>query len=167
VPKASAVLPLLVLLGCAADASASSVDRPVSPTAPTIGLPPPPPTSVLDDVRAAYDRSWAVYAAAVGRVDPSGLRRAFADSALGLRRREVAALARTGAAVRVRVTHHADVALVDPETAIVTDVLDNHMVRVDAETRRPLEPDPDDRLTRAYTLRLEDGTWKVTEAAAL
>ena len=41
------------------------------------------------------------------------------------------------------------------------------MVRVDARTRRPLEADPDDRLTRAYTLRLEGGTWKVTEAVAL
>ena len=166
-PKASAVLPLLVLLGCAADASASSAADPVRPTVPTVGLAPAPPASVLDDVRAAYDRSWAVYAAAVGRVDASDLRRAFADSALILRRREVAGRARDGAAVRVRVTHHADGVLVDAETAIVTDVLDNHMVRVDAETRRPLEPDPADQLTRAYTLRLQGGTWKVTEAAAL
>ena len=166
-PKASVVLPLLVLLGCAADASATSFGDPVRPTVPTVGLAPAPPVSVIDDVRAAYDRSWAVYAAAVGRVDASGLRRAFADSALVLRRREVVGLARDGAAVRVRVTHHAEVVLVDAETAIVTDVLDNHMVRVDARTRRPLEADPADQLTRAYTLRLQHGTWKVTEAAAL
>jgi hypothetical protein len=167
VPKAIAVLSFLVLLGCTADASATSAADPVHPTVPTVGLAPAPPASILDDVRAAYDRSWAVYAAAVGQVDASGLRRAFADSALILRRREIAELAREDAAVRVRVTHHADVALVDAETAIVTDVLDNHMVRVDARTRRPLEPDPADQLTRAYTLRLQDGTWKVTEAAAL
>ena len=41
------------------------------------------------------------------------------------------------------------------------------MVRVDARTRQPVEPDPANRLTRAYTLREEDGTWKVTEAVAL
>jgi len=165
VPKALAVLSLSVLLGCTADASATGT--PVHPTVPAATLAPAPPRSVLEEVRAAYDRSWAVYAAAVGRVDPSGLPRAFADSALVLRRREVAALERDGTAIRVRVRHHAEVAMVDAETAIVTDVLENHMVRVDARTRRPLEPDPDDRLTRAYTLRRLGGTWKVTEAVAL
>ena len=164
-PKALAVLPLLVLLGCTADASASS--SPVRPTAPAATLAPSPPASVVDEVRAAYDRSWAVYAAAVGRVDPDGLPRAFADSALALRRREVQALARDGTAIRVRVRHHAEVAMVDADTALVTDVLENHMVLVDARTREPLEPDPDDRLTRAYTLRRLGGTWKVTEAVAL
>jgi hypothetical protein len=79
----------------------------------------------------------------------------------------VADLDRAGAAIRVRVVHHAEVALIDAETAVVTDAFENHMVRVDARTRRPLEPDPDDRLTRAYTLRLEGGTWKVTDAVAL
>ena len=128
---------------------------------------PAPPMAVVDEVRAAYDRSWVVYADAVGQSDPSGLPTAFAGPALTLKRREVAALARDGAALLVRVTHHAEVALIDAETAVVTDVLENHMVRVDAATRRALEPDPDDRLTRAYTLRLEDGTWKVTEAVAL
>ncbi len=166
-PKALAVLPLLMLLGCAAGASAAPSASGVSPTIPVPTLAPAPPASVLDDVREAYDRSWAVYAAAVGRVDATGLPRAFADSALILKRREVAALARDGAALRVRVTHHAEIALVDAETALVTDVLENHMVRVDAATRRPLEADPADELTRAYTLRRRGGTWKVTEAVAL
>ncbi len=164
-PKALAVLTLSVLLGCTADASATS--SPVRPTAPPATLAPAPPASAVDEVRAAYARSWAVYTAAVGRLDPSVLPRAFADSALLLRRREVAALTRDGTAIRVRVGHHADVALIDAETAIVTDVLDNHMVLVDARSRQPLEPDPDDRLTRAYTLRRLGGTWKVTEAVAL
>jgi hypothetical protein len=165
--KVLRVLPLLLLLGCAAGASATEAGRGNRPTLPPATLAPAPPGSVLDDVRDAYDRSWAVYAAAVGRVDASGLPRAFDDSALILKRREVAALAREGAAIRVRVRHHAEVALVDAETAVVTDVLENHMVRVDADTREPLEPDPADQLTRAYTLRLRGGTWKVTEAVAL
>ena len=67
----------------------------------------------------------------------------------------------------MRVAHHLEVALVDAETAVVTDVLDNHMVRVDARTGRALESDPDGTLTRAYTLRREGGTWKVTDAVAL
>ena len=166
-PKALAVLALLVLPGCAASASAADPVSSVMPTAPPATLTPAPPASILDEVREAYDRSWAVYAAAVGRVDPSRLPDAFAGPALVLKRGEVARLLAAGEAIRVRVRHHLDVALVDADTAVVTDVLENHMVRVDARTRRPLEADPDDRLTRAYTLRREGGTWKVTEAVAL
>ena len=116
---------------------------------------------------AAYHRSWAVYTEAVARVEPAGLPEAFAGSALVLRRREVERLRRAGEAIRVRVTHRPEVVLVDADTAVVTDVLDNHMVRVDHRTGRPREPDPDDVLTRAYTLRREGGLWKVTEAVAL
>lgn len=123
--------------------------------------------SVLEEVEAAYRRSWAVYADAVGRVDGSRLAEAFGASALILRRREVEALRRAGQAITVRVTHDLEVTLVDAVTAVVTDVLGNHMVRVDGRTGRPLEPDPDSTLTRAYTLRREGGTWKVTEAVAL
>ncbi len=123
--------------------------------------------SVLEEVEAAYRRSWAVYADAVGRVDDSRLAEAFGASALILRRREVDALRRAGQAITVRVTHDLEVALVDAVTAVVTDVLGNHMVRLDSRTGRPLEPDPDNTLTRAYTLRREGGTWKVTEAVAL
>jgi hypothetical protein len=158
---------LLVLPACAADASASSAGVDVQPTVPPATLAPAPPRTVLQEVRAAYDRSWAVYARAVGRADPSGLGAAFAGPALTLRTREVAALRYAGEVVRVRVAHHAEVALVDAETAVVTDVLENHMVRLDAATGRPLEADPANRLTRAYTLREEAGTWKVTEAVAL
>jgi hypothetical protein len=119
------------------------------------------------EVEGAYRRAWAVYAAAVGRVEPSGLDRAFAASALVLKRREVADLRRRGLALRVDVRHHLEVALLDPRTAVVTDLIDNHMVLVDARTRRPVEPDPADVLARAYTLRLLGGTWKITEAVAL
>ena len=157
-----------MLLGCTASASAA---RPatsgVTPTVPPATLAPAPPPSILDEVRDAYDRSWDVYAAAVGRGDGSRLGEAFAGPALVLKRQEVARLRAAGAAIRVRVRHHLDVALVDAETAVVTDVLENHMVRVDARTRQPVEADPDDRLTRASTLRMEGGTWKVTEAVAL
>jgi hypothetical protein len=167
VPKAFVVIPLAVLLGCAADASATGSGSAVVPTVPPATSAPAPSRTVLDDVRAAYDRSWAVYAAAVGRTDTSLLDRAFAGPALVIKQREVAGLRRAGEAIRVRVRHHLDVALIDAETAVVTDVLENHMVRVDARTREPVEADPANRLTRAYTLRQEDGTWKVTEAVAL
>ena len=164
--------PLLLVLslaggGCAADAGAASSGRRVEPTVPAPTVAPAPPMSVLDEVEAAYRHSWAIYADAVGRVDGSRLADAFGASALILRQREIAALRRAGEAVTVRVDHHLDVVLVDAETAVVTDVLDNHMVRVDARTGRALEPDPDGTLTRAYTLRQEGGTWKVTEAVAL
>lgn len=139
----------------------------VVPTTPPATLAPAPDRSVPAQVEAAYRRAWATYAEAVGRLDPGVLDRAFAGPALTLRRAEVAALRAAGEAIRVRVGHDLEVALVDPETAVVTDVLDNHMVRVDAETGRALEPDPASRLTRATTLRLQDGSWKVTEAVAL
>jgi hypothetical protein len=166
VPKAPVVLALLMLVGCAraaADPSATGA----APTVPPATLAPTPPMSTLGEVRDAYDRSWAVYAAAVGRVDPSRLGEAFAGPALVLERAEVVRLRAAGAAIRVRVRHHPDVALVDADTAVVTDALEDHMVRVAARTRRPLEADPNDRVTRAFTLRREGGTWKVTESVAL
>jgi hypothetical protein len=155
---------LAAAAGCAADAAATGA--PVVPTVPptTVAV---PDRSVPDEVRAAYLRSWTTYARAVGTVDAAGLPAAFAGPALTLREQEVERLRRAGEAVRVRVVNHAEVALVDGETAVVTDTLENHMVRVDAATGRPLEPDPGGQLTRAYTLRREDGTWKVTEAVAL
>ena len=169
-PKRSALLLLALVLagpGCTADAGAAPTGRTVEPTAPAPTVAPAPPLAALEEVEAAYRRSWAVYADAMGRVDASDLAEAFGASALVLRRREVEALRRAGEAVRVRVTHDLEVALVDAVTAVVTDVLGNHMVRVDARTGRPLEPDPGGTLTRAYTLRREGGTWKVTEAVAL
>jgi hypothetical protein len=165
------VVPVLVLAtvltGCASGVGAASGRPPVAPTIPPPTIAPAPPPSVLDDVMAAYRRSWAVYSEAVARVEPAGLPEAFAGSALVLRRQEVERLRRAGAAIRVRVTHRPEVVLVDADTAVVTDVLDNHMIRVDHRTGRPREPDPDDVLTRAYTLRREGGLWKVTEAVAL
>ncbi len=153
--------------GCATDAGAQAGRPVVEPTVPPPTVAPAPPPSVLEEVEAAYRRSWVVYAAAVGRVDPAPLAEAFGASALTLRRREVEALRRAGEAVAVEVTHDLEIVLVDAETAVVTDVLDNHMVRVDARTGQALEPDPGGTLTRAYTLREEAGTWKVTEAVAL
>ena len=159
------LLALLVLVGaCSADAAAEAPGPP--PTAPATA-PPSVPADVTDRVEAAYRRAWDVYADAVGRLDPARLPTAFAGPALTLRRGEVADLARRGEAIRVRVVHHLDVAMVDPGTALVTDALDNHMVRVDRRTGRPIEPDPDDVVVRATTLRQEDGTWLVTEIAAL
>jgi hypothetical protein len=160
-PKALLLLPIVA--GCAPGAAATPSPDPTLPTTTAA----PVTRSVVDEVTAAYHRSWAVYAAAIGRVDPSGLPRAFAGSALILKRREVAGLARRGAAVRVAVRHHAEVSLIDARTALVTDLVENHMVLVDAVTREPLEADPDDVLARAYTLRRIGGTWKVTEAVAL
>jgi len=168
-PRPASLLLALALLGagCATDAGAASTGRLVEPTTPPTTVAAALPLSVLDEVEAAYRRSWVVYADAVGRVDASHLAEAFGASALILRRREVAALRRAGEAVIVRVDHDLEVVLVDGETAVVTDVLDNHMVRVDARTGQALEPDPDGTLTRAYTLRREAETWKVTEAVAL
>jgi hypothetical protein len=157
----------LALVACTGAGAAPAVD-PVVPTVPRpLTSVPAPGPSDLEDVEAAYLRSWAVYARAVGHADPSGLPRAFAGSALVLKRREVERLRQAGEGIRVRVRHHPEVALLDADTAVVTDVLENHMVRIDARSRRPLEADPEDRLTRAYTLRREAGTWKVTEAVAL
>ena len=158
---------VVLFAGCAVDASASPSPMVVEPTVPPATLAPAPPRTVLDEVRAAYHRSWSVYATAVGRADATRLDTAFAGPALLLRQREVVALRAAGEAIRVRVRHHLDIALIDARTALVTDVLENHMVRVDARTRRAVEPDPADRLTRAYTLREEGGMWKVTEAVAL
>ena len=151
---------VLVGSGCAADAGPPPPGRTAGPTVPAPTVAPAPPLAALDEVEAAYRRSWAVYADAMGRLDASDLAEASGASALVVR-------LRAGEAVRVRVTHDLEVALVDAVTAVVTDVLGNHMVRVDARTGRPLEPDPGGTLTRAYTLRREGGTWKVTEAVAL
>jgi hypothetical protein len=164
-PRPAVALVLALAIGCGPDADAApgpSVEPTVPPAAATSS-----PPSVLDQITAAYRRSWAVYAAAVRHLEVDRLPRAFAGSALLLKRREVASLRAAGEAIRVRVEHHVEVALIDDRTAVVTDVLANHMVRVDPTSGRPLEPDPDDELVRAYTLRREGGTWKVTEAVSL
>jgi hypothetical protein len=158
----------LLGLACAPDTGSSPVVA-TAPTSPPPAVTPraPAPRSVVHQVEAAYLRAWAVYAEAVGRVDEGDLGQAFAGRALVLKREEVADLRRQGRAIRVDVHHHYEIALLDAETAVVTDLLRNHMVLVDARTREPVEPDPDDILARAYTLRRRGGTWKVTDAVAL
>ncbi len=169
--RASTLALSLLVVGataCGGDAGATP-GPPLEPTIPVVADRGAPPSarSVRAEVAAAYRRAWSVYRRAVGGPDAGPLPLAFSGPALALKRAEVADLARQGQAVRVEVVHHPEITLVDERTALVTDRLENHMVLVDADTRRPLEPDPDDVLVRAYTLRRHRGTWTVTEAVAL
>lgn len=160
------LLVVAATLGCGrADAVPPSAPGPTAPT--TTVAPATVPADVTARVARAYRRAWRVYARAVETPSAEGLGRAWADSALLLKRREVADLIRTGRAVSVRVEHRPRISMVGPDTALVTDAYRNHMRYVDAVTRRPLEPDPDETVVRAYTLRRRDGTWKVTEVVAL
>ncbi len=68
-----------------------------------------------------------------------------------------------GLFVRVRVQHRIrQIRLADTTTALVVDRLTNHSVTIDRATGKPTEKDPNEIVVEAYTLKMENGIWKVS-----
>src|SRR6266540_462845 len=123
-PRARCLLVATLALAVAA-LVAGCDDRPApapsSGAAPSRGAPAEPTTSrsADDELLAAYDRSWEVYADALRRLDPSRLPSAFAGRALRAVRSEVANQKAKRQPVRIRVEHHPRVLLVRAADGVV------------------------------------------------
>lgn len=135
--------------------SASVTAPPTTAATTTTTLP------VEEQVKAAYLRSWDVYADAVLRLDPSRLSEVLASPNLETVENEINKLRAKGRAVRVSVEHRINVRLIDSSTALVSDEIMNHSVEIDPASGAPTEADPNERLVDNYTLKMSEGTWKV------
>jgi hypothetical protein len=133
--------------------------------APSRSAPAEPTTSrsAADELLAAYDRSWQVYADALRRLDPSRLPSAFAGNALRVAREEVAEHKAKRHPSLVRVEHHPKVLRVTGTDAVVEDNYTNHSVLLDPATGRPVEPDPNEVVYQHQSLKRINGVWKVVE----
>ena len=136
------------------------------PAPPTTAAAPPPAATVEEEVEAAYLRSWAVYADAAFRLDPSRLDEVFADPALDVRHREVAELAAAGTPARMQVDHDYEVVVVNATAALVLEAHVNHSVLLDASTMQPVEPDPNTTVHREYVLQKGPDGWRVARVNA-
>ena len=110
-----------------------------------------------------YLRAWDVWAGALLRLDASNLPDVLTGSALKLITAQVNEQRSKNEPVRIRVEHNYRIVLIDKRTASVDDRYINHNVRLDPETLKPIEDDPNARAHTSFTLKLEDGTWKIAE----
>ncbi|MBW8825283.1 MAG: hypothetical protein JF603_02875 [Acidobacteria bacterium] len=115
------------------------------------------------EVEAAYLKSWDVYADAMLRLDTSRLSAVFDGAALRVKTAEVNDLRSAGHRGRMFVEHHVYGLEAGSGSAELHDDYLNHSVTLDATTREPTEPDPNQRIRRLYRLHQSGGVWKVVE----
>lgn len=123
---------------------------------------PSPTTDVRAQVEQAYLRQWDVYAEANLKLDTSRLEEVLTGDALRIVRDQIEEQKAKNQPVRIRVEHDYRILLVDEMTATVEDNYVNHSQRLDLKTGQPVEPDPNQRVRRTYTLKKVNGTWKVS-----
>ncbi len=163
--------------GSAPDAtSTTAVHRTTTTTVTTASLRPASttttayaPSAIEGQVEAAYLKSWDVYADAVYnlKLDEAALAEVYADAHLQTKRDEINGRIAERRASWVRIEHKYTIQIVDATTAIVIDQLINHQVLIDPITKVPAEPDPNEKLTHATTLKLVDRSWRVTRKERL
>jgi hypothetical protein len=120
------------------------------------------PDTVEGQVEQAYLHSWEVLLEALSTTDDSHLASIYSGEALQVKRDEVATLVADGNAVEGSVEHHYSVSELEGGAYGVVDQFQNHLVLVDASTRRPLEADPDKPQRQTFVLNQEGGRWVVT-----
>lgn len=133
-----------------------------TPTTPPPTSPSETPTDVKADVEQAYLAAWDVWADALLQLDTSRLSEAFTGHALELITSQVEEERQQNEPVQIRAEHNYTIAILDEKTASVDDRYINHNVRLDPDTLEPIEEDPNRREHRSFTLKLVDGTWKIT-----
>ena len=129
-----------------------------APTTPTSH----PPDTIEGQVEAAYLEAWDVLLEALSTTDASRLSSAYAHEALRLKRDEVAALVASGRAVEGTVEHNYSLSELEGGAYGIVDQFQNHLVLVDASTRRPLESDPDEPQRQTFVLNQRGDRWVVT-----
>lgn len=159
-----------VLIGIAGLLSACAGGPEPMPTSPPTATSPtssPSPTAIgaeaiRAEVEEAYLRYWDVYASALLELDPSGLDQVLTGDALRIVTQQVEEQRAKNQPVRIRVEHHLRITILDATTASVEDRYVNHSVRLDPDTMEPIEPDPNQRVRRSYTLEKVGEVWKVS-----
>ena len=134
---------------------------PVSP--PTTRNPTPTPTDLEAQVEQAYLNAWDVWGQSLLDLDASGLDAVLTGQALEVITGQVDAQRRKNQPVRIRVEHDYRIVVIDPTTVSIEDRYVNHNVRLDPDTLKPVEDDPNHRERATFTLRLVDGIWKIAE----
>lgn len=174
----SVLLGLTVAAGCSDDgdpeaaSTTSSTERSTTTTTSTT-VPERPssttttaldPATVEGQVEAAYLRSWDVYADAVYNLelDEEAFAAIYAEPYLSTVRNELQDRIVEGRAAYVIVDHDYTIQVLDPSTAVVADRYRNHQVLIDPETKEPIEPDPDEPVLDVVTVRLIEGTWRIS-----
>lgn len=156
------------------DAATTSTERTTSSsTSTTVTAPERPssttttayhPAAVEGQVEAAYLRSWDVYAEAVYnlQLDEEALAEVYAGDALETVGSEIRRRIEERRASYVYVEHDYVVAVASGSSANVVDTLVNHQIIIDAETKEPLEADPNEQQLFNFKLELIEDAWKVT-----
>jgi len=148
----------LLTTGGGSDGSASP---PVTPPSITETSTPSTP-SIQSQVRAAYLKSWAVYSKALVTLDTSTLSQAFTGAALRIVTRQVEKQRAKYQPNRISIEHHIrHLTLINETTASIDDRYVDTSVPLDPKTLKPSGPPSRGRFHQTYTLKLENGTWKV------
>jgi hypothetical protein len=159
-------LAVCVLAGCSHGSSPPGATSPPASSAPGTSSASTAPTTTLslrEQIIAAYNNSWQVYADALRRLDPSNLAKAFAGDALRQAQQDVATQKAKHQPVRISITHHPKVLLATATDGVVQDNYRNHSVALDAATGAPVEPDPNEVVYQRQSLKRVGGVWKVVE----
>lgn len=114
-------------------------------------------------VEAAYLYSWEIYLDAVGNGRTEYLEIAFAGRAFEIVTEDVERLVTDGHSGEGAPEHGVAGIVVEGSSATLVDEYVNHLTLVDASSREPLEPDPNELVLYQYSLELQGGTWRVTE----
>jgi hypothetical protein len=165
------VLAGLTLVACSGD-DAEVAEAP-APTAVTTTTSPPRPTTTTStiyapgtveaEVEAAYLRSWEVYSEAVYTLvlDEQALASVYAGDHLDTVRNEVQRKIAERRASFLSLEHSYEVEMTSSTTALIFDEQVNHHVLIDAETKEPIEPDPNQHLSAVVQLGLGSSGWRV------
>jgi hypothetical protein len=127
----------------------------------------PSPTPSPADNRAQVEQSyldfWDTWAEALLQLDPSLLDQVAVGDGLQVLRAQVEEQRKLNQPVRIKVEHSYTILITDADTASVDDRYVNHSVRLNPQTKEPIEPDPNQQLRKSYTLKKVEGRWKIAE----
>lgn len=129
--------------------------------------PSPSPTDVRTEIEHAYLTFWFVYGQAALNLEPEQIDQVATGEALQKLKAQIEEQRSKNQPVRIRVEHNYQIVYPIPgsgsDTASVDDRYVNHSVRLDSQTRQPVEPDPAASTHDTYTLKKVNGKWLVTE----
>lgn len=128
--------------------------------------PSPSPPDVRTQIEQAYLNFWDVYEEAALSLDAKGFAQVATGEALGALTSQIDQQKSKNQPVRLSVEHNYEI--VYPlggadDTASVDDHYINHSVRLDPNTKEPIEPDPKTPTHDTVTLKKVNGKWLVAE----
>lgn len=121
----------------------------------------PVPAEVRAEVETAYLRYWEVLAEATESLDASRLPEVMSGEALELARGLIEEQRAKNEPLRTQVEHNYRIVIIDEATASVDDTFRDRTVRLDPDTREPTGPPADRMIRNSYTMKKENGVWKV------